>query len=965
MTVFSAYTDILRRKLRFIPKQVQIRMAKTQMADSKKKKHYTNQDKTKKDKAPQKKNSFGYKLIPYIFVAVALLMALCLITNLVFVLGESDDIDDHVLGPFGYYVSTAILGVFGYSAFAIPVLLIMFVIFWDKYNKQSLVAINAVTMSVSAVVISALIHVFVTMGDGKAAFSCDVPSLYEDGAALRGGGVLGGLVGYVLVNFANVVGAIILLILILIPMLFFLAGTTPVDVVKAIAAKAKEGAKDRKEQREQDKAYKREQDKLDKAAEREQDRLDREAEREARKQEREEEREATRVAKEQEKAAKAAEKEAAKEKTVEDDVAEKNKNVVVKIANVGDADEDDGARDDEDALKTEIFTEDEKGKIDGIKTQGDTTDTPEEEEENEETVIDDNGNVVVFYGTEGKSKEKYGFERVDELVSERFDEDGMVIDEETGEVFTPAVQPRKAKSADEFRAQNEKNEKSPVAEKPAPPPIPEYKFPSVELLEKGPSRYSSDPAEIEANAARLRDVLTDFRIPIKEISCSCGPTITRYEIKPEAGVRVRQIANLVDDIGMALAKSGIRIEAPIPGKAAVGVEVPNDKPAAVKLRNLIETPEFTEHKSKLAACLGADVSGNPVVFDIEKMPHLLVAGTTGSGKSVCINSIIVSILYHAKPEEVKLLLIDPKQVEFQIYRDLPHLCCRVISNPKKAAGALNLAVNEMEKRFELIKEVGVRNITGYNEVTKNDPDKPYMPRMVIIIDEFADLMMTARDEVETAVVRIAQKARAAGIHLIIGTQRPSVDVITGLIKANIPSRIAFTVMSGVDSRTILDTVGAEKLCGRGDMLYAPVGAQKAQRVQGSFVSDGEVENVVEWVKKNNAPVIYDNEFESQLDIEAAKCGNQQEKSGGASEFSGGAGGDEESKLYDAAMLAIDAGKISTSLLQRRLSIGYGRAAKIIDTLEEMGVVGPADGNKPRRILMSKDEFTEMMNGENQ
>ena len=953
------------------------------MADSKKKKQYSKHEKPQKEKAPAKKSSFGYKLIPYIFVAVALLMVLCLITNLIYVLGGSNDLDDHVLGPFGYYFSSIVLGIFGYSAFAIPVLLVLFVVFWEKYSKQSLLAINAVTASVSAVVISAIIHIFVNMGGGKYAFSYDVVSLYEDGATLRGGGVLGGLVSYVMVHFANVVGAIILLILILIPMIFFLAGTTPVDAAKAIAAKIKDGAEERQEQRAKDKAFKREQDKLDKAAEREQDRLDREAEREAKKLEREEEREAARaekekereaarVAREEEKAAKAAEKEAAKEKASENDVATKNKNAVLKINNVGadedydDADESDESDEDKIALKTSIFTEDEKGKLDGIKDSerscGDADDA--DEDLDDELIGGEAESTVVFYGTEGKSKEKYGFERVDQLVFERFDENGMVIDEETGEVFTPAVQDRKAKSANEFRAQNENNEERFVGEKPTPVPIPEYKFPSVELLEKGSSRYSSDPAEIEANAARLRDVLTDFRIPIKEITCSCGPTITRYEIKPEAGVRVRQIANLVDDIGMALAKSGIRIEAPIPGKAAVGVEVPNDKPAAVKLRNLIETPEFSEHKSKLASCLGADVSGNPVVFDIEKMPHLLVAGTTGSGKSVCINSIIMSILYHAKPEEVKLLLIDPKQVEFQIYKDLPHLCCRVISNPKKAAGALNLAVNEMEKRFELIKEVGVRNITGYNEITKNDPDKPYMPRLVIIIDEFADLMMTARDEVETAVVRIAQKARAAGIHLIIGTQRPSVDVITGLIKANIPSRIAFTVMSGVDSRTILDTVGAEKLCGRGDMLYAPVGAQKPQRVQGSFVSDGEVEKVVEWVKANNAPVIYDNEFESQLDIEAAKCGSSQEKSAGAGgEFSGGAGGDEESKLYDAAMLAIDAGKISTSLLQRRLSIGYGRAAKIIDTLEEMGVVGPADGNKPRKILMSKEEFTDMMNGE--
>ena len=574
---------------------------------------------------------------------------------------------------------------------------------------------------------------------------------------------------------------------------------------------------------------------------------------------------------------------------------------------------------------------------------------------------DDETETIVFVDPTAKSDKARGHEAVDDLVSSRFDE-GYSVDKETGEVFTPLVQTKAPKSAAEYEDMSANHEECFIGEKPAPIVIPEYQFPPVDLLEAGPSKYSSDPREIQENAESLQRVLQDFRIPIKEITCSCGPTITRYEIKPEAGVRVKQIANLVDDISMALARSGVRIEAPIPGKAAVGIEVPNEKPSAVKLRNLIETPEFNEHKSKLASCLGADVSGNPVVFDIEKMPHLLVAGTTGSGKSVCINSIIMSILYHAKPNDVKLLLIDPKKVEFKVYKDIPHLCCRIISDPKKAAGALNSAVNEMEKRFELIEEVGVRNITGYNEATKNDPDKPYMPRMVIIIDEFADLMMTARDEVETAVVRIAQKARAAGIHLIIGTQRPSVDVITGLIKANIPSRIAFTVMSQVDSRTILDGAGAEKLCGRGDMLYAPVGAAKPQRVQGAFVSDDEVEAVVDYVKSHNAPVMYDQEFEKSIDNEAAKCGNAPEKAA-VGDFKGGAG-DEDAKLYEAAELAIDAGKISTSLLQRRLEVGYGRAAKIIDRLEEMGFVGPADGNKPRKILVTREELAEhMMNKE--
>ena len=570
-------------------------------------------------------------------------------------------------------------------------------------------------------------------------------------------------------------------------------------------------------------------------------------------------------------------------------------------------------------------------------------------------VFADEPKTVVFSDSKSNGNTTRGHSPVDDLLTERFEDEDYAVNTKTGEVFKPVVQDKGFKSADEFREANEQKDEYFIGEKPEIV-IPEYIFPKIDLLESGPSHYSTAPDEIEKNKALLRGVLADFKINVTDITCSCGPTITRYEVKPEAGVRVRQIANLVDDIAYGLAKSGIRIEAPIPGKAAVGIEVPNDSSVPVKLRTLIEHADFVSHKSKLASCLGADVAGRPVFFDIEKMPHLLVAGTTGSGKSVCINSIIMSILYHAKPEDVKLLLIDPKKVEFKVYKDIPHLCCRIISDPKKAAGALNTAVNEMEKRFELIEEVGVRNIAGYNEATKNDPDKPYMPRMVIIIDEFADLMMTAREEVETAVVRIAQKARAAGIHLIIGTQRPSVDVITGLIKANIPSRIAFTVMSGVDSRTILDSVGAEKLCGRGDMLYAPVGAQKPQRVQGAFVSDEEVERVVEFVKSHNAPVRYDQEFESSIEREADKCGNAPDKNGDIPANIASSGSDEDSKFWDAVELAVDSGKISTSLLQRRLSVGYGKAAKLIDRMEEMGFVSAPDGNKPRRILVTREEL---------
>ena len=485
-----------------------------------------------------------------------------------------------------------------------------------------------------------------------------------------------------------------------------------------------------------------------------------------------------------------------------------------------------------------------------------------------------------------------------------------------------------------------------------------YVFPPMDMLEKNKNTQQQDfTAELQENAKILMETLRSFKVNVREITYSRGPTITRYELKPEAGTRVRAIANLVDDIALNLATSGVRIEAPIPNKPAVGIEVPNRERATVYLRDLIDSSKFTDSKSRLTSSLGMDVGGNPIYFDIAKMPHLLIAGATGMGKSVCINSIIVSILYKAKPSEVKLILVDPKKVEFNIYKDIPHLYAPIVSDPKKAAGALASAVAEMERRFELIEEVGVRDIATYNAVTENDPTKEFMPQMVIIIDELADLMMTAPDEVEASICRLAQKARAAGIHIIIGTQRPSVDVITGLIKANIPSRIACTVASQIDSRTILDMAGAEKLIGRGDMLFAPVGAAKPMRVQGAFVSEAEVERIVSFIKENNTKAKYNTDFISRIEEEAAKCGAKKgAAAGGGMDMAEGDSEGGDSKFADAVMVAITEGKISTSLLQRRLGVGYGRAAKLIDTMEEMGYVSKPDGNKPRKVLITMDQY---------
>ena len=498
------------------------------------------------------------------------------------------------------------------------------------------------------------------------------------------------------------------------------------------------------------------------------------------------------------------------------------------------------------------------------------------------------------------------------------------------------------------------------AEKPAKPK--RYVFPPVSYLQPGEPMTEENLAELDSSSQALADTLRSFHVNILgEPKHACGPTVTRYEVTPAAGVRVRTITNLADDIALALRSSGgVRIEAPIPGTNSVGIEIPNKTRSTIYLRELIESKAFTSSQSKLTACLGSGIAGEPLIFDIAKMPHLLIAGTTGSGKSVCINCIVMSLLYKATPEDVRLIMIDPKKVEFSIYKNIPHLMAPVVTTPKDAAGALQAAVEEMEHRFELFEQVGVRDLKGYNNATKDDPDMPHLPYIVIIIDELADLMMTARDEVETAICRIAQKARAAGMHLIIGTQRPSADVVTGLIKANVPSRIAFAVKSQVDSRVILDHIGAEALTGRGDMLFVPIGSMRDTRVQGAFVDDKEVERICEFIRATNGTAEYDEKFISKLKELAAQCGNKGRSGGDFVPSSGEDGGEKgaDSKYADAVRIAIEEKRISTSLLQRKLEIGYSRAAKLIDRMQSEGYVSPPDGSKPRSILITAEEYME-------
>lgn len=481
--------------------------------------------------------------------------------------------------------------------------------------------------------------------------------------------------------------------------------------------------------------------------------------------------------------------------------------------------------------------------------------------------------------------------------------------------------------------------------------VEDYVIPPVSLLKAAKHAKEKDISnELKNSAEKLVETLHSFNVDATITDISRGPSVTRYELKPATGIRISKITTLTDDIALNLAATSIRIEAPIPGKSAVGIEVPNSIRNSVSMREIVDSPEFSRQKSKLSAGLGKDISGNCVFCDVAKMPHLLIAGTTGSGKSVCMNSIIVSILYRAKPDEVKFLMIDPKQVEFSKYAGIPHLLVPVVTDARKASGALGWAVSEMLQRYAKFSETGVRDIEGYNKYVQKHDDMEPMPKICIFIDELADLMMAAPKEVEDSICRLAQMARAAGMHLVIATQRPSVDVITGLIKSNISSRIALTVSSQIDSRTILDSSGAEKLLGKGDMLYSPIGANKPTRVQGCFISDEEIEELCDFIK-NQGESEYDENIQKEIEAKAV-----QEKN---SPFEG----DDEDSNYDplfekAAEIVMETGTASTSFLQRKLSVGYARGAKIIDQLQEYGVIGPPEGSKPRQVLMNKQMWLE-------
>lgn len=543
-------------------------------------------------------------------------------------------------------------------------------------------------------------------------------------------------------------------------------------------------------------------------------------------------------------------------------------------------------------------------------------------------------------------------EDAEETVSQEMDmlevEEPMAEEEMPVEEVQPVAEemPTDVPAAEPAKPEAQKETAQQPAAAPAEPAEKPYVFPSISLLGRDPGNSSgSGILEQQKNGRKLEMTLKSFGVEARVINVSAGPTVTRYEVSPSQGVKVSKIVNLADDIALNLAASGIRIEAPIPGKAAVGIEVPNKETKSVYLRTVLESDAFRKHPSKLAFALGEDITGNPIVTDIAKMPHLLIAGATGSGKSVCINTLITSILYKADPKEVKLLLVDPKVVELSVYNGIPHLLIPVVTDPKKASAALNWAVREMLERYNDFAACGVRDIKGFNAMKeeKGEPEAK-MPQIVIIIDELADLMMAAPGEVEDSICRLAQMARAAGMHLIIATQRPSVDVITGVIKANIPSRLAFAVSSGIDSRTILDMVGAEKLLGKGDMLFYPSGQAKPSRIQGAFVTDKEVEQIVDFLRKSSRPG-YTQEMVDQITAVAKTASGPSE---------------ETDEFFEQAVdLILEKEKASVSMLQRQFRIGYNRAARLMDELERRGLVGPEEGSKPRKVLITRAQWEEM------
>lgn len=820
-------------------------------------------------------------------------------------------------------IHTVFCGLFGISTFFIGPIVIYVAIMLSANKGKSTVGIKLFQLIFIILLFSAAAQILFIgeIGSGNGFFE-SVSEVYEQGKMLKGGGVFGMLLGFPLLLFGRVVAGIII-VLIAFVMIMLTANISLMDFLSALSVPFKKLGKYLNKKRElyrEDSEYlraerekAREEEKLKKAVSKEID---------------------AKVGKDLERAQKFASIEAAVGRKKEtDEITQNESEKIPEKKSLEEQIKENHSFHEE--LDAYIHEEGVKDKA--IRPLFDPL--PNKNGENVETDL--------TFEKETPHKKEFDnavLQAIEDFKKEINDEDAEKAEneKELNDALAPSFSENSVSDKENFDI-NELKE--------------QYALPPVILLNDVVQEKSSEDieAELETNSVTLVETLKSFGVQTKIVGVCRGPSVTRYEIQPAAGVMISKITRLVDDIALNLATAGVRIEAPIPNKAAVGIEVPNKKVDTVHFRSLVDSDAFRSTESKLGAVIGMDISGEIILADIAKMPHMLIAGTTGSGKSVCVNSIIMSILFRSTPDEVRLLMIDPKAVEFMIYNGIPHLLIPVVTDPKKAAGALGWAVTEMLNRYKLFAENNVRDINGYNSLVKGNPELTAMPQIVIFIDELADLMMASPGEVEDSICRLAQMARAAGMHLVIATQRPSVNVVTGVIKANIPSRIALKVASQVDSRTIIDSAGAEKLLGKGDMLYFPVGAPKPMRVQGCWVSDKEVERVVDFIK-NSFILDYDErvieEIDRQTELAALNKKSDKKPESGDIDVS-------DDKLDEAIEAVIEAGQASTSYLQRKLKLGYGRAARLIDIMEEMGVVGSFEGSKPRQVIMTKQEWYEM------
>lgn len=805
-----------------------------------------------------------------------------------------------IAGVMGNTISDIMFGIFGLTAYVMP-LALFFMIAFGMVNNGNSIAARKLVAGVFLVLLAGMMCDLFT-GAPEAAASYQIGEIYKRCSEQHnGGGVLAGSLAYLSYHFLGLIGTVLIVLVAIIISIVVLTDKSFVSGVKS-------GSRRVYERSVEDAAYRRERARV-RREEQEEVRRRREEERRLREEER-----------------RLREEEKENEKILRMD--KKVSGVMLNTSLTGTAEEKSITRDDIHEINLTDFEEQmEQAKIADENEEVWNGESEYEEYEQEE----ENGNDELFEITD-------------------FEE--PVEDEPIIEAHTEAKKPTVAVKPASAVNPQAKPQLNPQA-KPK-----KYIFPPISKLVKGSGKSGGDSQrELRETATRLQQTLQTFGVRVAITDISQGPAVTRFELQPEQGVKVSKIVGLTDDIKLNLAATDIRIEAPIPGKAAVGIEVPNKENSTVMLRDLLESKEFKEFPSNLAFAVGKDIGGKVVVADIAKMPHMLIAGATGSGKSVCINTLIMSILYKAHPDDVKLIMVDPKVVELSVYNGIPHLLIPVVTDPKKASAALQWGVAEMTDRYQKFADFNVRDLKGYNKKVetmkeKGDPEAPAkMPQIVIIVDELADLMMVAPGEVEESICRLAQLARAAGIHLIIATQRPSVDVITGLIKANMPSRVAFSVSSGVDSRTILDMNGAEKLLGKGDMLFYPQGYSKPARVQGAFVSDKEVSDVVEFLKNQALGNIYDADIQEKM----ANIGSGSTGVGGAAE-----GSERDQYFIEAAKFIIEKDKASIGMLQRVFKIGFNRAARIMDQLCDAGVVGEEEGTKPRKVLMSMEQFEQFI-----